>query len=144
MQLDKTTFGDFISRLRSHNRGEQVHYHCTRDHLFIVQKRVRHYGIDLKYDPQTIWVLSDDKELEYETYEELRDAATEYETENECSLDEWDFRFDDEITLNGKTVFEKIGYIETWDYVCAHFTKEAAEAFISRKKHDYDKLRVYV
>ena len=68
MQLDKTTFDDFISRLRSHNRGEEVHDHCTRDPLFIVQKRVRHYGIDLQYDPETLWLLSDDKELEYETY----------------------------------------------------------------------------
>jgi hypothetical protein len=38
-----------------------------------------------------------------------------------------------------------VGWNETWEYVNAHFTKDAAEAFIRRKKHDYRKgMRVYV
>ena len=37
------------------------------------------------------------------------------------------------------------GWDERWEHVGTHFTKEAAEAFIARKKHDYsDGLRVYV
>jgi hypothetical protein len=40
--------------------------------------------------------------------------------------------------------WEKVYYADRWEFVSAHFTKEAAEAFINRKKHDYDKLRVYV
>jgi len=37
------------------------------------------------------------------------------------------------------------GWDEKWEYVSAHMTKDAAEAFIQRKKHDYRKgLRVYV
>ena len=38
-----------------------------------------------------------------------------------------------------------VGRSESWEYVCAHFTKDAADAFIKRKSHDYrDGLRVYV
>lgn len=40
--------------------------------------------------------------------------------------------------------WEKVYYIDIWQYVCSHFTKEAAEAFIARKKHDYDQLRIFV
>lgn len=37
------------------------------------------------------------------------------------------------------------GWDERWECVNAHFTKDAAEAFIKRKKHDYGKgMRVYV
>jgi hypothetical protein len=41
-------------------------------------------------------------------------------------------------------LFEKIGYHESWEYECAHLTREAAEAFIKRKAHDHRKLRIYV
>lgn len=37
------------------------------------------------------------------------------------------------------------GWDDRWEYVCAHLTRDAADAFISRKKHDYpDGLRVAV
>jgi hypothetical protein len=37
------------------------------------------------------------------------------------------------------------GWDDRWEYVNAHFTHAAAEAFIKRKKHDYrDGMRVYV
>lgn len=37
------------------------------------------------------------------------------------------------------------GMDERWEYVNSHFTKDAAEAFIKRKQHDYrEGLRVYV
>ncbi|MDA8428118.1 MAG: hypothetical protein M0T70_02575 [Geobacteraceae bacterium] len=144
MELTKENFDDFISRLKYHNQGEGVDDHCTAEPLFIVQSRKRHVGIDLQYDPPTLWVDCPEHETEYETYEELRQAAAEYEAENECTLDEWDFRFDDEILHGKETVFQKVGYFDTWEFVTAHFTKEAAEAFIARKKHDHRELRIYV
>ena len=37
------------------------------------------------------------------------------------------------------------GWCENWEDINAHFTKDAAEAFIRRKKHDYRKgMLVYV
>ena len=37
------------------------------------------------------------------------------------------------------------GWKEEWEHVNSHFTKDAAEAFIKRKKHDYrEGMRVYV
>jgi hypothetical protein len=52
--------------------------------------------------------------------------------------DQWDNLAD----LDDHTVS---GWDDSWEFVNAHFTKEAAEAFIRRKKHDYPKgLRVYV
>ena len=34
---------------------------------------------------------------------------------------------------------------ERWEFVCQHFTRDAADAFIKRKGHDYrEGLRVYV
>jgi hypothetical protein len=52
--------------------------------------------------------------------------------------DQWDILAD----LPEHTVS---GWDERWDIVNVHFTKEAAEAFIRRKQHDYrDGLRVYV
>ena len=52
--------------------------------------------------------------------------------------DQWDILAD----LPEHTVS---GWDERWEHVNSHLTKEAAEAFIRRKKHDYrDGLRVYV
>lgn len=36
------------------------------------------------------------------------------------------------------------GWNKRWEIVNSHFTKEAAEACIRRKQHDYPELRVYV
>lgn len=144
MELTKEAFEDFISRLKFHNQGKGVDSHCTANPLFIVQSRKRVVGIDLQYDPSTLWTDVEEEVSEYETYEELRQAVLEYEEEYECNVDQWDFDHDDKIFCNGEVAFQKVGYCDTWEFVTAHFTKEAAEAFISRKKHDYRELRVYV
>lgn len=36
------------------------------------------------------------------------------------------------------------GWNKRWEILNSHFTKDAAEAFIRRKKHDYGEMRVYV
>ena len=125
MQLDKTAFDDFISRLRSHHRGEGVNDHCTRDPIFIVQSRKRIYGFHPKYEGEYVWCDSNNEHTE-------ADAIT---------AKRLDALNDDGRTFRG---WEKVYYADRWDFVCAHFTKEAAEAFIARKKHDHNELRVYV
>lgn len=125
MQLNKETFEDFISRLRYHHNGEGVNDHCTRDPLFIVEKRVRVTGMDSAYVDDYIWI-------NFDRDHEEADARTSKRLD----------ALDDAGRSTGS--WEKIYYCDHWEYVSTHFTKEAAEAFIARKKHDYDKLRVYV
>lgn len=144
MGLTREYFDDFVKRLRYHNEGEGVEDHCTANPIFIVQKKEIISGIDNDFDPAFFWVNADG-EGEYSD-EEMKDALEEIFDGEEDGPDEYDLDHDDEITCNSgkKTLFRKVGYIERWEYVCAHFTKEAAEAFIGRKKHDYRELRIYV
>jgi hypothetical protein len=126
LELTKETFDDFVSRLRYHNKGEGVNDHCTRDPIFIVESRKRIYGFDPQYGGDYyVWSDTDDRERE-------ADARTAKRLD----------ALDDDGRDTGK--WEKVYYQDRWEYVCSHFTKEAAEAFVARKKHDYDELRVYV
>ena len=125
MELTKETFDDFVARLRYHNRGEGVSDHYTANPVFIVQKRERIYGLDPQYGSDYVWC----------------DTANEYDEADAKTAKRLD-ALDNGCRETGK--WEKIYYIDRWNYVCAHFTKEAAEVFIARKKHDYDKLRIYV
>lgn len=125
MELTKETFDDFISRLKYHHRGEGVNDHCTRDPLFIVEKRERVTGFDSQYVDDYIWV-------------NMQNDHAEADTRTAKRLD----ALDDAGRETG--AWEKVYYVDRWEFVSAHLTKEAAEAFIARKKHDYDQLRVYV
>lgn len=140
MTITKEFFDDFIKRLHYHNRGEGVNDHCTASPIFIVQKKEIVTGIDLEHDPLYFWVDDDGSEL---SDEELMEALAELKAEGEY-YDEFDIEVDTEVTNGEHTFYRKIGYVERWEYVCAHFTKEAAERFVAQKKHDYRELRVYV
>ena len=125
MELTKETFDDFVSRLKHHNQGGGVNDHCTANPIFIVQKRERVYGFDSDYGNAYVWINAENDHEE----------ADERTTKRLNAIDD-----DGRNTGN----WNKIYYIDQWDYVCAHFTKEAAVAFIKRKRHDYSTLRVWV
>lgn len=148
--LTAESFNDFIDRLRHHCRGEGVNDHHTADALFIVQARREVAGIDRDYtdqwlvycddhtwhSPQAYWDDSDDE------WQEMLNAKAQEENGVDflqlCESDQWEILGN----LDDHTV---TGWDEQWEYVNAHFTKEAAEAFIKRKAHDYRLgLRVYV
>ncbi|MGE8185912.1 hypothetical protein [Pseudomonas sp. NPDC086278] len=63
--------------------------------------------------------------------------------DNECGFLELDTDAQWELLseLDDHTV---TGWNKRRKIVNSHFTKEAAEAFIRRKKHDYGEMRVYV
>jgi len=124
-ELTKETFDDFITRLKFHHRGEGVREHFTCDPLFIVQSRERVVGLDSAYCDDYIWINAENDHAEADT-----------RTANRLDA------LDDDGRKTG--AWEKVYYIDRWEYVSAHLTKEAAEAFIARKKHDHDELRVYV
>ncbi|HJV53063.1 MAG TPA: hypothetical protein VJ652_16470 [Noviherbaspirillum sp.] len=148
--LTPVTFANFIERLRHDCVGEGVEDHCTADALFIVQARLIISGIDKDYTDQWLVYCDDRQWFSTKEYwddcdegqqEELNAKAQE---EGECEFlaldehDQWELLGE----LDDHTV---TGWHERWEYVNAHFTKDAAEAFIRRKAHDYrDGLRVYV
>jgi hypothetical protein len=149
-ELNQATFDDFVQRLRHHVRGEGVRDHCTADALFLVQARKIIFGIDRDYTDKLAVAIEDSM---YFSPQEYWDGAGEHTRQeldkmaggmHDCSFlecdagDQWDILAD----LDDHTVS---GWDDQWEFVNAHFTKEAAEAFIRRKKHDYPKgMRVYV
>jgi hypothetical protein len=141
MELTKDNYDDFVKRLKHHVNGEGVNDHCTSNAIFIVQSYQTIGGINLDYDPPHFWVDSD-HEVEL-TDDELLDELREW-AEAGDKHDEFNPKSDTEVTLGNEILFQKIGYHESWEYVNAHLTREAAEAFIKRKAHDYRKLRIYV
>lgn len=154
--LTPETWADFVARLKHHVRDEGVREHYTADALFIVQARRWVYGLDPDY------CSSDDVVgiVEETTFETPRAYWDECDEDTQAAIDkataasfsdataflelthpwnQWDAlkAHNNMLTVTGRA--------ERWDYVGAHLTREAADAFIARKKHDYsDGIRVYV
>ncbi|WP_336346559.1 hypothetical protein [Pseudomonas monsensis] len=85
--------------------------------------------------PEEYWEDLDDEERA-----EINQALM---ADRECSFmdldedDQWEYLAEcDEHTV---TCWKK-----RWEIVDSHFTRDAAEAFIRRKQHDYSEMRVYV
>jgi hypothetical protein len=124
--MDKKEFDDFVSRLTAENKGDRVDSHCTEHPIYIVQSLKREYGIDPAFGGDGfVWVVDG---TDY-TRDELIEAFAQGIDNNEIR----DF-----------SDAQKVCYRERWEYVSAHFTLEGAEAYIERKKHDHNELRVYV
>lgn len=151
--LTTESWNDFATRLRHDCVGEGVREHCTADALFIVEAKVYDYGIDVDYGGQ-LQICDYDSGDEFATpnayYVEASKAAqrklddTAKEAGYEKFLDAFDHVQLELIEDSGVDV-NIVGRKERWEYVNSHFTRDAAEAFIARKKHDYrDGLRVYV
>ena len=149
-KLTPETFADFVQRLKYHCKGEGVDDHCTADAIFIVQCKRLVSGIDTDYTDQRL-VYCDDStwfsiqeywdDLEYESQVRLNKKSQEWCEKQFMKADP-----SDQWYLIGELDDHTVtGYQWEWEYVNSHFTKEGAEAFIKRKKHDYPKgLRVYV
>lgn len=150
--LTPDTWADFVTRLRHDCVGEGVADHCTADALFIVQAKRIVSGIDLDYcDNESTLVYCDDSSWyspqEYwNGCDEDQQAKLNALAQADRDLDfmgldvseQWDVLAE----LPDHTV---TGWRAEWEYVNSHFTKDAAEAFIKRKKHDYHEgMRVYV
>lgn len=142
--FDKKEFEDFIERLRYHNKGEGVQKHGTADPIFMVQKKELIFGLEDGYADYYVWVDTSDDGDVFETDEELEERINEDFEETGLRYDEYFLAHDYEITINGHIAFKKFGVKEFWQTVNCHFTREGAEAFIERKKHDYSELRIYV
>jgi len=149
-ELNAATFADFVKRLRHHVRGEGVDWHHTADALFTVQSREIIFGIDRDYTDKVAVAIEDTMYFSVQEYwgdagdqikeqlEAMADGSYETPFLEVDEQDQWDMI----ALLDDHTVS---GWDERWDYVNSHLTKEAADAFIKRKKHDYRRgMRVYV
>ncbi|MFM4768335.1 hypothetical protein ACET82_10190 [Aeromonas veronii] len=148
--LSTESWADFVARLRHDCVGEGVRSHCTADAIFKVESRERIYGIDKDYTDKLAVIFDDSvwfspqeywDDLDEEGRAELNKVAQHW---SECDFLERDE--DDQWEQLGDLDDHRVtGWNESWEYVCSHFTKDAAEAFIERKRHDYRKgIRVYV
>jgi hypothetical protein len=148
-KLDAATWADFVMRLKYHCEGEGVNEHCTADPLFVVQTKRLITGIDMDYTDQYVVYCDDSNWFSPQEYWDDLDDAQRAVIDAECceeynadflNLEEhkqWDYLG----ALENHTV---TGYAWEWEYVNAHFTRKAAEAFINRKKHDYRKMQIFV
>lgn len=150
-KLSATTFADFTARLRHDCVGAGTRDHCTADAIFIVQCRRLIYGIDTDYAPDNRVAICDDWEWfsPQDYYDDLGDegrAALNRESQEWCQKQFMKADVDDQWYVIGERENHTVtGWTDHWEYVSAHFTNDAAEAFIKRKKHDYRKgMRVYV
>jgi len=149
-QLSAESWADFVARLRHDCVGEGVHDHYTADAIFKVEARVLIYGIDRAYTDKQAVICDDSTWFSPKEYWDDLDEDQQsrlnlvVKQEHECDFlelkecDQWDLL--DEIDDHSV-----VGWDEKWEHVNSHFTKDAAEAFIKRKRHDYrNGIRVYV
>lgn len=150
--LTPDTWTDFVKRLKHDCVGAGVREHCTSAAIFTVQTRRIDTGYDLDFNPDQACIVDHDggdmwfsPAKFYEDAYECQQAALDASAleQSECNFadlsesDQWDILAE----LDDYTV---TGWQERWEVVNSHFTKDAAEAFIRRKKHDYGEMRVYV
>lgn len=162
-------FTDFVTRLRYHTQGAGVREHCTANAVFIVQALRRTWGLHDDW-AEGFSVVCDD--CHWDNMDDFVEYIAEDDNLAEQLANHidatWGFLFTDEqwgALLSEPSLetfkrlsdddkwrvirdfddFKVVGWKEHWEYVTAHFTKEGAETFIARKKHDYPAgLRVMV
>lgn len=148
MELTKQIFEDFKNRLHYWNKGEGAKDHITANPIFIVQKLERIYGFDPDYCDSFVFVNEDS---EWESVTDLFDCLDEDEIKRIVKDADCDTLGDfllmdkyNQVQVLNEFDYRKVYYKEHWSHVSSHFTREAAAAFIKRKKHDYRQLRIYV
>lgn len=145
-QLTPETWADFVARLRHDCVGAGVDRHYTADATFLVEKRVwQAVPEELATDTRRVYCDGHDETVE-QFYNDL-------ETDQQAALcdavggsfldaDSWDMADAMRKLYPDATLYHAQ---ERWEFVCQHFTRDAADAFIKRKGHDYrEGLRVYV
>lgn len=148
-RMSPEAWADFVSRLRHDCVGEGVDDHCTAEAMFVVQARRIVYGLDSDYADKRVIVSDDSEWFSVQDYwdecedQQQVDLNAKAQEEAECDFLELD-EMDQWEMLGELEDHQLVYWDERWEYVNSHFTKDAAEAFINRKAHDYRKgLRVY-
>ena len=147
--LNADTWADFLARLRHHCNGQGVKWHHTAAAIFTVQQKRIDYGYEPDYAEGLAVCLEGSSWFSPEAYwadldeDERAEIDCALQEDRECDFldlstdDQWEYLAE----LDDHTV---TGWNKRWEIVNSHFTREAAEAFIRRKQHDYPELRIYV
>lgn len=98
----------------------------TADPIFIVQQKVRIYGIDRDYTETFAWFRIGDPE----------DEAT---VEEAARLDAY---YRDTHRVPGG--WSRVGYHDTWEFVTACFTRKGCENYLRANGHNLNQPRIYV
>ena len=145
--LNNETWNNFIERLKYHNQGEGVSYHCTAHPIFTVREKVKVTGSD----DDEVGIYCEDN-----YYDDIDEAFNDLDEDIACKVREYVDEFEvyawNELDDHSKAdainnvISDSYIYYWRWDYrtVNSHLTKEAAERFIKRKQHDHGKLSIYV
>ncbi|MEN5313383.1 hypothetical protein [Pseudomonas koreensis] len=150
--LDAATWADFVQRLRYDCKGKRVHDHCTADAIFIVEARRIVSGLDMEYTDKRLVYWDSGESVAY-SVKEYWDGLSSYEkSQLNKKMQDWSqcqFMKADEsdqwYVLGELPDHNVTGWDDRYEYINAHFTYAAAEAFIKRKKRDYrDGMRIYV
>ncbi|MCK8685310.1 hypothetical protein [Pseudomonas umsongensis] len=148
-ELNAATWADFVQRLRYDCNEAGVKWHHTAAALFTVQTKRIEYGFEPDYAEGLVVCLEDQTWFSPKEYwddlddDERGEMDAKVMADQECGFldldedDQWDILRE----LDNHTV---TGWNHRWEIVNIHFTKDAAEAFIRRKKHDYGEMKVYV
>ncbi|TCV51353.1 hypothetical protein [Pseudomonas sp. 460] len=146
--LNAATWADFVQRLRHDCVGQGVRSHGTAAALFTVQTKKVDYGFEVDYAEGRVVCLEDRSWFSPKEYwahlDRNEKASLNRKAQAHCQCkfmradqdEQWEI-------LSGLEDHTVTGWNTRWEIVNSHFTKDAAEAFIRRKKHDYGEMRVY-
>lgn len=95
---------------------------ATSDPIFIVQRLRRMYGVDAEYACSSVWLDSDQEEAS-----EIEAAGLAVLSANGVAIEGW----------------EKVWYIDHWDFVTACFTEKACQDYIAAHRHNLGESRIY-
>ena len=114
---------DPVSIGRAIIADNQQNNHYTAHPIFLVQQRRRFYGLDPNYCDNIVWLHED------EAVEVPADLAAQLER-----------------GYNGGEPdgYRRTAYVDTWEFVQCFFTRQAAEDYINRQRHNMKDPRVYV
>lgn len=147
--LTPETWADFVARLHHDCVGEGVRDHYTADAVFLVQKRTKVYCTEgLDGEAFDIYRPADGEACDAQEWYHNLDGDDQERLDAECpGIGFLAANMHDQMNALSE-VHPNVDVHEfnwEWETVNQHFTKAAAEAFITRKKHDYrNGLRVSV
>lgn len=113
---------------------------CTSLPMFCVQKKVRIYGLDTDYTDSVVWLDCENDEVDEETFERLESLYDDGLTEE----DDEDEEDDSGHEIKNTSGYTRVGYQDTWEFVTAFLTRDAADAYIRANRHRMKEPRIYV
>jgi len=99
---------------------------CTDAPMFIVQERKRIWGISEEYSEDSAWI--------------------DTESGDTIEADDKEAAILDSLRQSYKDVpdnWEKVGYIDQWEFVTACFTEQGCKDYLAANGHNHGETRIY-